>query len=282
MTAVGLEDAFAHCEARVRRHYRGIPFGLLVPRERRRYAYALYAFLRVAHDFADEPLYEGMRAEKLEQWEALLDAACRGEAEGPLFVALGETVRRLDVPRELLLNLLSACRQDAAGEPYETWEKLLDHCRRAADPVGRLILLLLGEREAAFPPLSDALSTGLHLARCWQDAAIDYARGRLYVPEELMRRHGVGTWELSTGRVSDGFLGLMAELVARTRESLERGRPLCDLGGRPLRRGARLAWLAGTSILDRIEAVGADVFRHRPRHSALARATLLWRAWRWT
>jgi squalene synthase HpnC len=278
---VGLEDAFAHCEARVRRHYGGVPLGLLVPREKRRYVYALYAFVRVADDFADEPLYEGMRSEKLDQWQALLDAACRGEAEGPLFVALGETIRRLGVPPQLLRDLLSACRRDAAGGRYETWEELLDYCRLAANPVGRLVLLVFGERAEELPALSDALCTGFHLARRWQDAAIDYARGRFYVPEELMRRHGVGTWNFGAGRVSDGFRGLMAELIARTRESLEKGRPLCDLVGRDLRFGARLTWLGGTSSLDRIEAVGADVFHRRPRYPALARATLAWRAWRW-
>jgi squalene synthase HpnC len=279
---VGLEDAFAHCEARVKHHYGGVPLGLLVPRERRRYAYALYAFMRVADDFADEALYEGMRSQKLDQWEALLDAACRGEAEGPLFVALGETIRRLGVPPDLLRDLLSASRRDAAGGRYETWEELLDYCRRAANPVGRLVLLVFEERADELPALSDALCTGFLLARRWQDASIDYARGRLYVPEELMRQHGVGTWDFSAGRVSDGFRGLMAELIARTRALLERGRPLCDLAGRDLRLGARLVWLGSTSILDRIEAVGADVFHRRPRYSAVDRAVLAWRAWRWS
>jgi squalene synthase HpnC len=282
MATVGLEDAFAHCEARVRQHYGGVPLQLLVPRNRRRYAYALYAFIRVADDFADEPLYEGMRSEKLDQWGALLDAACRGEAEGPLFVALGETIRRLGVPPELLRDLLSARRRDASGGRYGTWDELLDYCRLSAHPVGRLVLLVFEERAAELPPLSDALCTGFYLARRWQDAAIDYARGRLYVPEDLMRRHGVGTWDFSARRVSDGFRGLMAELIARTRELLEKGRPLCDRVGRDLRFRARLAWLGGTSMLDRIEAVGADVFHRRPRYSALALATLAWRAWRET
>ncbi len=75
-----------------------------------------------------------------------------------------------------------------------------------------------------------------------------------------MKRHGVGTWDFSTGRVSDGFRGLMAELIGRTRELFEEGRPLCDRVGRELRFEMRLTWLGGMSILDRIEAVGADVF----------------------
>jgi phytoene/squalene synthetase len=96
-----------------------------------------------------------------------------------------------------------------------------------------------------------------------------------------MRRHGVGSGEFSTGRVSDGWRGLVAELIARTRELFERGKPLCDRVGRELRFEMRLTWLGGTSILDRIEASGGDVFRNRPKHGTLDKAALAWRAWRW-
>ncbi len=279
--AVSVDEAFAHCEARVKAHYENFPVGLFVPREKRRYVYALYAFARIADDFADEPMYEGMRKEKLDQWEALLHAAYRGEAEGPVFVALGETVRRVGIPRELLLDLLSAFRQDTVKSRYETWEELLDYCRRSANPVGRLVLLVFAQGDSELAPLSDAICTGLQLANHWQDVAIDYSRDRIYVPEELMKRHGVGTWDFSTGRVSDGFRGLMAELIGRTRELFEAGRPLCDRVGRELRFEMRLTWLGGMSILDRIEAVGGDVFKQRPKHSPLDKAALAWRAWRW-
>jgi phytoene synthase len=279
--AASVEEAFAHCEARVKAHYENFPVGLFVPRERRPYVYALYAFARTADDFADEPIYEGVRREKLDQWEALLHAAYRGEAEGPIFVALGETVRRLAIPKQLLLDLLSAFRQDTEKARYETWDELIDYCRRSANPVGRLVLRVFGQEDEELPPLSDAVCTGLQLANHWQDAAIDYARGRIYVPEDLLRRHGVSTWDFSTGRVSDGWRGLMAELIARTRELFERGRPLCDRVSRELRFEMRLTWLGGMSILDRIEATGGDVFQQRPRHTLLDKAALGWRAWRW-
>jgi squalene synthase HpnC len=281
MPAASVEEAFAYCEARAKAHYENFPVGLFVPREKRRYVHALYAFMRTADDFADEPIYEGVRREKLDQWEALTEAAYRGEAEGPIFVALGETVRRLGIPKHLLLDLLSAFRQDTEKSRYAGWEELLDYCRRSANPVGRLVLIVFEQKDETLSPLSDAVCTALQLANHWQDAALDYARGRIYVPEDLMRRHGVGTWDFTTGRVSDGWRGLVAELIARTRELFERGRPLCDRVGRELRFEMRLTWLGGMSILDRIEASGGDVFHRRPRHGALDKAALAWRAWRW-
>ena len=279
--AISVPDAFAHCEARVKAHYENFPVGLFVPKDKRPYVHALYAFARAADDFADEPMYEGMRQEKLDQWEARLHAAYEGRAEDAIFVALGETVRRLGIPKGLLLDLLSAFRQDTVKGRYETWDELLDYCRRSANPVGRLVLLVFGYRDEALPPLSDAICTGLQLANHWQDVAADLRKDRIYVPGELMKRHAVGDWDLNAGRVTDGFRGLMGELIARTRERFAAGRPLCNLVGRDIRFEMRLTWLGGSSILDRIEAVGADVFHRRPHHGALDKLSLVWQAWRW-
>jgi hydroxysqualene synthase len=279
---LSVDEAFAFCEARVRAHYENFPVGLFVPREKRPYVHALYAYARAADDFADEPMYEGMRAEKLDQWEARLHEAYEGRAEDPIFIALAETVRRLAVPKALLLDLLSAFRQDTVKQRYDTWDELLDYCRRSADPVGRLVLLVFGETDPALPPLSDAICTGLQLANHWQDLAVDLRRGRIYVPRELMDRFGVKEWDLNAARVTPEFRALMAELVARSRALFAQGKPLCDLVGRELRFEMRLTWLGGSSILDGIEAVGSDVFRRRPRHGLLAKARLAWQAWRWS
>ena len=280
-SALTLDEAFAHCRARVRSHYENFPVGLFVPREKQRYVHALYAFARAADDFADEKIYEGHRREKLDQWEARLHACYRGDAEDPIFMALGETVRRLDIPKELLLDLLSAFRQDTTKNRYETWEELLDYCRRSANPVGRLVLLVFGYRDEGLPVFSDAICTGLQLANHWQDVAVDLGKDRIYIPRELLARHHVGEWDLNAGTVDDRFRALMSDLVARARGLFAAGRPLCDRVGRDLRFEMRLTWHGGSSILDRIEGVGYDVFRRRPRHGVVAAMTLAFRAWRW-
>jgi squalene synthase HpnC len=281
MAEISVAEAYAFCEARVRAHYENFPVGLFVPRDKRRFVHALYAFARAADDFADEPMYEGMRAEKLDQWEARLHSACEGRAEDPIFVALADTVKQLDVPKALLLDLLSAFRQDTVKSRYETWDELLDYCRRSADPVGRLVLLVFGYRDSELLPLSDAICTGLQLANHWQDVAVDLGKDRIYVPKELRDRFSVGEWDLNAGKVTEGFRALMAELVSRTRTLFAKGRPLCDRVGRDLRFEMRLTWLGGSSILDRIEAAGYDVYRRRPRHGPLDKVSLAWRAWRW-
>jgi squalene synthase HpnC len=255
--------------------------GLFVPREKRRYVHALYAFARVADDFADEPIYEGVRAQKLDEWEARLHACYRGEFDGPIFAALSETVRRLKIPEALLRDLLSAFRQDVVKDRYETWDELLDYCRRSADPVGRLVLLVFGYSDPELLPLADGICTALQLANHWQDVAVDLKKGRIYIPRELLVAHGVPEWDLNAGRVTDGFKALMRELIGRTRELFARGRPLCDRVGRDLRFEMRLTWLGGSGILDKIEAVDFDVFRQRPSWGVAGKARLAWRALRW-
>ncbi len=281
MPAFTLDEAFAHCERRAREHYENFPVGLFVPRARRPYVHALYAFARAADDFADEPRYEGSRVEKLDQWEARLHAAYDGRAEDPIFLALGETVRRLAIPKQLLLDLLSAFRQDVVKSRYETWDELRDYCRRSADPVGRLVLLVFDQRAPELLPWSDAICTALQLANHWQDLAIDLKKDRIYVPRELLERFAVREWDLNAGKVDAAFTGLMRELVARTRALFDAGRPLCDRVGRELRFEMRLTWLGGSRILDGLEAVGYDMFRRRPRHGLLAKLGLALAAWRW-
>src|SRR5689334_22872483 len=173
MSKMTVDDAFAVCLERVRSHYENFPVARFVPKEKRGYVAALYAYARAADDFADEPMYEGMRQEKLEQWEARLHAAYAGQAEDPIFIALGETARRLDIPKQLFLDLLSAFRQDTVKNRYETWDELLDYCRRSANPVGRLVLLVFGYRNADLERWSDAICSGLQLANHWQDVAVD-------------------------------------------------------------------------------------------------------------
>jgi squalene synthase HpnC len=280
-SAVALDEAFAYCEARARAHYENFPVGLFIPKDKQPYVHALYAFMRAADDFADEPQYEGFRAEKLDEWEGRLHGAYEQRADDPVFVALAETVRRLEIPKGLLTDLLSAFRQDTVKRRYETWDEVLDYCRRSANPVGRLVLLVFGYRDEQLARLSDSICTALQLANHWQDLAIDLDKDRIYVPRERLEAHGVTEADLRAGRVEERFRALMRDLVGRARTLFAEGRPLCDRVGRDVRFELRLTWLGGSAILDRIEAAGYDVFRQRPQHGLGNKAQLAWQAWRW-
>src|SRR5262249_21631531 len=149
-----------------------------------------YAFARLADDFADEgAASDAERLLRLEDWRRRLDRAAAGDIDRSgdpvataVFTALAYTIQscRLDVG--LLSDLIDAFRQDVLVKRYETWEDVLDYCRRSANPIGRLVLAVCGYRDSRTTEWSDAVCTALQLANFWQDLAIDWKKGRLYVP----------------------------------------------------------------------------------------------------
>jgi squalene synthase HpnC len=266
----GAADAFAYCEALTRAHYENFPVGsILVPRSKRKHVYSIYAFARTADDFADEgydsaELTEADRLASLEDWERKLEACYAGRADHPSFIALAESVRELDLPISLFRDLLSAFKQDVVKRRYENCDEVLDYCRRSANPVGRLILLLFGYRSEILHQLSDQICTGLQLANFWQDVAVDIEKDRVYLPLDEMARFGVTIEDLRQRRFSESYAALLASQVARTRDLFLRGRPLPEQVKGRLRVELRLTWLGGMRILEKIEDLKFDTLHARP------------------
>ena len=153
---------------------------------------------------------------------------------------------------------------------------MLDYCRRSANPIGRLVLRLAGHRREESDRWSDAVCTALQLTNFWQDLAIDWERGRLYVPAEVWRPAGADPSDLDRRTMTPAWTAALREASEKTRALFDEGRPIGDaLTGR-LRYELRATWLGGRRILDRLENGGFDVFARRP---TLSRADLLVIAW---
>jgi squalene synthase HpnC len=266
--AWSVDGAYQYCEGLARSHYENFPVGsFLVPGPLRKHFYSIYSFARTADDFADEGYAEGHserdRLDLLEEWRGMLARAFNGHATHPIFVALSHTQAQFGLPITLFEDLLSAFMQDVTVRRYQSFEGLLDYCRRSANPVGRLILLLFGYRDERLHSWSDDICTALQLANHWQDVAIDLAKDRVYIPGEDLARFGLSFDDLSGGPV-ERLKDLMRFEVARARELFARGKPLCvSVGGR-LGVELRAVWLGGARILDLIERNGYDVFARRP------------------
>jgi hydroxysqualene synthase len=267
-----VDEAFAYCERMARDHYENFPVGsLLIPRDRRRHVYSIYAFARTADDFADEGygvgeagLDEAGRLAALADWERNLEASYRGEASHPVFIALAETAKDLRLPVELFRDLISAFKQDVTKRRYANFDEVLDYCARSANPVGRLILLLFGYHEERLHKLSDSICTGLQLANFWQDVSIDIRKDRVYLPQDEMAEFGVRVDDLREGRSSDRTAALLRLQVERTRRLFEDGRSLPGMVNGRLAFELRLTWLGGMRILRRIEEQGYNTLRARP------------------
>jgi squalene synthase HpnC len=281
-------DPYDVCLGIARAHYENFPVAsYLIPRRMRRDIAAVYAFARLADDFADEgSLDPAARHALLDGWEHRLRAAAAGSAEydgstdSAIFAALERTMASKNLPLTLFTDLLSAFHQDVDVTRYATWDALMDYCRRSANPVGRLVLRISGRDEAALDASSDAFCTALQLANFWQDLARDWDKGRVYLPAELMAAHGVGEEALAAGAMTPALAAALADAAARTRNLFDWGRFVCDRVRGRLGVELRATWLGGTRILDRLEHARFDVFRARPalgwRDAAPLAARLTW------
>jgi hydroxysqualene synthase len=274
------EDGFRYCEAIARSHYENFPVASrFVPKEIRKHVWTIYAFARIADDYADEPGFTlAERMDNLNQWEQYLDECYTGNPTHRVFAALAETVDRFQIPFELFQHLLSAFRADVTVKRYERFEDLLAYCRNSADPIGRMILLLLNYRSEAMMRLSDSICTALQLTNFWQDVSVDLQKDRIYLPLEDLEEFNCSEQDLLNRKVNDHFYSLMAFQVRRTAELFVEGKPLLSMVGKDLSRELKLTWSGGTRILQKIHDQNYDVLTKRPTLTRLEKLELLFRS----
>jgi hydroxysqualene synthase len=277
-----LEACYGYCEALCRARHHNYPVASMFARSAlRKHIFALFAFARVADDFADEPSYEGRRVRELDRWEEQLHATYRGTAEHPVFVALAETVDRFALPITEFTELMSGFRTDLERRRYATFDELRGYTRQAAEPIGRLLLYIGGYRAPELHAFAEDMATAIAVARLVQDIPSDFARGRVYVPAQDLRHFGVTEADIATRRVSPAVGNLIRYEVARTRALFERSRPLVDVVGSDLAVELALTWHGGMRILDKIEAAGPRSFAQRPHLGQLDKALVVARALAW-
>ncbi|MFM8892056.1 MAG: squalene/phytoene synthase family protein, partial [Planctomycetia bacterium] len=240
---------------------------------------------RWSDDIADEAADPREAAARLAEWRQGLDDCFAGRPTHPIYVALADTASVTGLTIEPFADLLDAFAEDlefdAAGRTarYADRPALLDYCRRSADPVGRIVLALEGCREPELVAMSDAVCSGLQLVNFWQDLRRDRLTGRVYLPVEDMRRHGVNEAMLDDRRASPALVGLVQDEVAWARELFAAGRELADRGPPVLRPAIRMFLAGGLAVADAIERAGHDTLLRRPKVGALTKLWLAGRAW---
>lgn len=250
----------------------------LLPKRLHQHFYNLYAYCRWADDLGDEIPDTARALELLAWWEDELRLCYAGKPQHPVFVALAGTIREFDIPQQPFADLLTAFRQDQVVQRYATWDDVLGYCKYSANPVGRLVLYLCGYRDPARQHLSDATCTALQLANFWQDVSRDLDKGRIYIPLDLLRKHGLGFEDVEARRFSDRYAALMRDLIARTRELFAEGMPLADQVSAELRVDIEMFSRGGLAVLDAVESGGYNTLEHRPSISKGKQVRLLGRA----
>ena len=274
------EESYARCLRMAGEHYENFPVASrLLPRRMRHHVAAIYAFARVADDIADEGSRSvDDRLQDLDRWEARLDQAVAGEGTGPVFTALGETIRTQSIPVHLLKDLLQAFRMDARGGGYETLDDLLEYCQLSANPVGRLVLHLFGYADQERITLSDSICTGLQLVNFCQDVSIDVPRERINIPRQVMSEFGYSQRELLSGIDNQNFRALLSYLNSLAEDFLVQGKRLPGMvPSFRLRLELRATVYGGLRIAAKIREMEYGVLSARP---ALGKVDLLHTVWK--
>jgi len=247
----------------------------LLPKELHQDFYNVYAYCRWADDLADEigDVSESLRL--LEWWGGELNRMYEGETQHPVFVALTGTTKKYEIPKQPFADLIRAFIQDQRVTRYQTWDEVLNYCVYSANPVGRLVLYLCGYSDTTRQSLSDSTCTALQLANFWQDVTVDQQKDRVYLPLDLLSKHGYTVDELFAHRFDDRFRAIMRDAVDRARELFLIGLPLSRMVNRRLAVDLELFSRGGMRILDKIEGQDYDVLSRRPKVSKLERVGLL-------
>jgi squalene synthase HpnC len=277
--APSLDQAREYCRRLASSHYENFSVATwFLPKRLRQHFYNVYAYCRISDDLGDEVGDPTASLRLLDEWEAELEASYAGHPKHPVFVALAETVQTCAIPKHDFSDLLRAFRQDQTVTRYATFQDLLGYCRYSANPVGHLVLYVCGYSDPQRHKLSDFTCTALQLANFWQDVSVDYAKGRIYLPLEDLRRFAVSEADIAAGRNTSTFQEMMKFEVERAREWFRQGLPLIGQVDRELATDIELFSRGGQAILEAIEQQGYAVLGRRPAISRTRKLSLVARA----
>ncbi|KAA5544508.1 squalene synthase HpnC [Roseiconus nitratireducens] len=268
------------CRRLARSHYENfLVASILLPRRLRQPFYNIYAFCRTADDLADQSPSPEAALTALDDLQSDLDATFAGHPpDTSFFPALAHTVETFDLAKKPFEDLLSAFRQDQHVTQYASMPELIDYCTRSANPVGRIVLQLAGQLNEQTAPLSDQICTGLQLANFWQDVKRDWEIGRVYLPQDACRRHGVQPRDLADSRTPETLKSLLAQLCDDAEAHFHRGLPLAEHVPRWLAGDIRLFAHGGLATLQAIRKIDFDVLRVRPKVTKMVQLKLMTRA----
>ena len=274
-----LKAAYDHCKRVTRAEAKNFYYASrTLPAWKRRAIYAAYAFCRLCDDIADGDLPLDDKRRLLEETRCRLMSASSADPH-PVFMALRDTLDLYDIPVRYFDAVIEGVEMDLTKTRYGTFEELRGYCYRVASAVGLVCIEIFGYTDARAKEYAVELGLAMQLTNILRDVREDSLRGRIYVPLDEMEKFGYTEQDLEQGVVNEPFRQLMSYQAVRAREHFERGRRIVPLLSADSR--ACLALLHGvySSILDRIETSGFDVYSRRVGLTTREKLFLMARLW---
>ena len=259
------EDGYKKALKLASEHYENFPVvSFFLPKEIRKDVAIIYWFARTADDFADEGT-GGVkeRISLLNFFEERFRNLLKSEFENSLEMALFTTIKNRNLTGSYFLDLLSAFKQDVEKNRYPDFDEILDYCRRSANPVGRLVLELNGIKNDDANQYSDKICTALQLTNFYQDTIIDFQKGRIYYPEDEMKKFQVDEKVFEIKENNFNFQQLLKHNIDRTQVMFDEGKNIFEYLKGKLKLQIKWTVKGGEEILKKIRAANFDVLNKR-------------------
>jgi len=257
----------------------------LLPKPKRDALAALYAFMRMVDDVADEGHDLAAKQRGLAKWRAAFDEAVTGNSqvfdgtaakpllsdpfpgEAEVLPALVDTMQRYKMPARYLHDLISGAEMDLTLRTYPTFDRLREYCYRVAGTVGLTCIHVFGFSDPRALDLAEKLGLAFQLTNIIRDVHDDYALGRVYLPEEDLARYGVSSLDFAKREATLGVRELLRFEADRAWRCYEEGAALFELIERESRGALWLLVRTYSALLARIESLDFAVFGERVRLS---------------
>ena len=283
---IDFDYAYRFCKEIANSHYENFPVGsLLIPSNKRKYIYSIYAFARHADDIADNEKLKS--EEKLKQLSYFDNELTKIEAKDfnslipetqNIFIALSNTIDDLKIPVQEFRNLLIAFRQDSVKQRYKEFDELLEYSKYSANPIGHLVLYVFGytpEKNKICFKYSDKICTALQLTNFWQDVSVDLKISRVYIPESFMKINNYSDQMLTDNIENENFKKIMKTLTDKTRTLFDEGKEITNCVKGRLRLELRATIAGGMEILNKIEKINYNVLTRRVKINNFDKIKLL-------
>ncbi|MCY7361141.1 MAG: squalene synthase HpnC [Ignavibacteria bacterium] len=271
---INYDYSYNYCKKIAVSHYENFPVGsLLIPKNKRKYIYSIYAFARYADDIADSDIFS--EKEKLEKLNELENELNKIESDDlsklisgteNIFIALYDTIKTLNIPVTEFRNLLIAFKQDSVKSDYRKFGELISYSEYSANPIGHIVLYVFGyntESDKEAFESSDKICTALQLTNFWQDVSEDLKINRVYIPEEVMAENNYSYNLLSSKTENENFINIIKFLISKTRKLFEEGKGILNLVKGRLRLELKATIAGGEAILKKIEEINYRVLSQR-------------------
>lgn len=288
---IEVEKAYEYCESVTKFHAKSFYFAAkFLPKHKQKAVYPIYAFCRHVDDEIDE-IGDGDEAEAIksvEKWKANLNFIYENDFNEQLttnneqtqvFIAWKDLLTRYKIPQNLPLELVQGVLMDTTIKRYETFEELYVYCYRVASTVGLMSSEILGYADKNALEYAEAMGIGMQLTNILRDVKEDAEIGRIYLPQEDLRKFGVTEEQIFAGKFDENFRQMMKFQVKRARDYYEKGEKGIPMLEKDSRFTVLMASRTYGRILDKIEKLDYNVFSARAHTNKIQKLLSIPKIW---